>query len=122
MARVTGIKGIYRDSHVHCLNQKEVARRYCLEKGITYNESNFIICHLGGGVSITAHRKGRMIDSNDNLIGDGPMTPLRAGTIPAKKIIDIAFSGDYTHEELEDLIVRNSGLSSHLGTAEFRKS
>ncbi len=50
-----------------------------------------------------------MIDSNDNLIGDGPMTPLRAGTIPAKKIIDIAFSGDYTHEELEDLIVRNMG-------------
>ena len=121
LARVTGIKGIYRDSHVHCLNQKEVARRYCLEKGIAYNKSNFIICHLGGGVSITAHRKGRMIDSNDNLIGDGPMTPLRAGTIPAKKIIDIAFSGDYTHEELEDLIVRNSGLSSHLGTADVQE-
>jgi butyrate kinase len=116
LARITGVKGVYRDSHVHCLNQKEVARRYCREKGIKYDEHNFIICHLGGGVSITAHRKGRMIDSNDNLIGDGPMTPQRSGTIPAKKVLDMVFTGDYTHEELETFFVRKSGLMSHLGT------
>lgn len=121
LARVTGIKGVYRDSHVHCLNQKEVARRYCEEKGLNYNKCNFVVCHLGGGVSITAHREGQMIDSNDNLIGDGPMTPLRAGTIPATKLLDLAFSGDYTHEELEDIIVRNSGLSSHLGTSDVKE-
>lgn len=121
LARITGIKGVYRDSHVHCLNQKEVARRYCAEKGINYNEKNFIICHLGGGVSITAHRKGWMIDSNDNLIGDGPMTPQRAGNVPNTKLLDMAFSGDYTHEELEDIIVRRSGLVEHLGTSDVKE-
>lgn len=121
LARITGIKGLYRSSHVHCLNQKEVAHRYCAEKSIAYEEHNFIVCHLGGGVSITAHRKGQMIDSNDNLIGDGPMTPQRAGTIPAVKLLDLAFSGDYTHDELETMIVRKSGLLHHLGTDDAKE-
>lgn len=121
LARITGIKGVYRDSHVHCLNQKEVAYRYCKEKGIDYRDHNFIIAHIGGGVSIAAHRKGRMIDSNDNLIGDGPMTPQRAGSIPTVKLLKLAYSGDYSFEELEKMITRESGLSSHLGTDDAKE-
>lgn len=120
VARISGIKGMYRDSHIHCLNQKEAAHRYCKEKGIRYEDHNFIIAHLGGGVSITAHRKGKMIDSNDNLAGDGPMTPTRVGGFPTVKIAKMAYSGKYTYEQLEDLLTRKGGLYNHLGTDDMR--
>ncbi len=90
-------------------------------KSITYNESNFIICHLGGGVSITAHRKGRMIDSNDNLLTMVPMTLIGPVQYQAKKIVTLHLVVTTHAEELEDLIVRNSRLSSHLGTADVQE-
>jgi butyrate kinase len=116
VARISGIKGMYRDSHVHCLNQKEAVHRYCKEQGIRYEAHNFIVAHIGGGVSFTAHRQGKMIDSNDNLAGDGPMTPTRVGSFPTIKVIKLAHSKEYTYQELEDLMTRKGGLYSHLGT------
>ena len=121
LARISGIKGMYRDSHVHCLNQKEAAHRYCLEKGIRYEDHNFVVAHIGGGVSFTAHRKGKMIDSNDNLAGDGPMTPTRVGSFPTVKIIKMAYSGKYTYKQMEELLTRKGGLYSHLGTDDMRE-
>lgn len=121
VARISGIKGMYRDSHVHCLNQKEAAHRYCLEKGIRYEDHNFVVAHIGGGVSFTAHRKGKMIDSNDNLAGDGPMTPTRVGSFPTVKIIKMAYSGKYTYKQMEELLTRKGGLYSHLGTDDVRE-
>ncbi len=121
LARISGIRGMYRDSHVHCLNQKEAAHRYCLEQGIKYEDHNFIVAHIGGGVSFTAHRKGRMVDSNDNLAGDGPMTPTRVGSFPTVKLIKMAYSGKYTYQQLEDLLTRQGGLYSHLRTDDMRE-
>lgn len=121
VARISGIKGMYRDSHVHCLNQKEAVHRYCLEQGIRYEDHNFIVAHIGGGVSFTAHRKGKMVDSNDNLSGDGPMTPTRVGSFPTVKVLKMAYSGKYTYQQLEDLMTRQGGLYSHLGTDDMRE-
>jgi butyrate kinase len=118
LSRITGFKGLYRSSHIHALNQKEVGIRYAAKAGKPYAELNLIICHIGGGISITAHQKGRMIDSNDLLGGEGPMMPNRSGALPAGPLIKMCFSGKYTEKELNDRIHRTGGLAEHLGTAD----
>jgi butyrate kinase len=120
IARITGVKGIYRESHVHALNQKEVALRYCNEQGLDYNDVNLIVCHLGGGISITAHRRGRMVDSNDIIKGSGPMTPTRAGDLAYMSLLDLAYSGSYTKKGLQDKLNKIGGLTDHFGTADIR--
>ena len=119
-ARVTGIKGVYRESHLHALNQREIALRFCRERGIAYEDTNLVVCHLGGGVSITAHEKGRMIDTNDIIKGAGPMTPTRAGDLAFVEVIKMAYSGEYTQKELTDKLNVNGGLTDHFGTADVR--
>lgn len=121
VARISGLKGVYRESRVHCLNQKAVAREYCREKNLTYEDCNFIVVHMGGGISVTAHRKGEMIDSNDVLAGDGPMTPTRAGSIPTTKILKMAFSGKYSYDQLEERLTRKGGLIDQLGTDDVQE-
>ncbi|MCL2401025.1 MAG: butyrate kinase [Oscillospiraceae bacterium] len=118
IARVTGVRGIYRESHIHALNQKEVAVRFCNSRGAKYEDMNLIICHLGGGISITAHEKGKMIDSNDIINGAGPMTPTRSGDLPYMKIIELSYSGEYTKKELTDKLNQAGGLISHFGTTD----
>lgn len=120
IARITGIKGVYRESHLHALNQKEIARRFCLERDIQYEQVNLIICHLGGGISITAHEKGRMIDSNDVIKGSGPMSPTRAGDLPYMKVLDMAYSGDYTKKQLTEKLNQQGGLTDHFGSSDMR--
>ena len=120
ISRVSGIKGIYRESHIHSLNQKEIALRYCAANGMKYGEANLVLCHLGGGISVTAHCKGRMIDSNDIIKGSGPMTPTRAGDMPYVKVIELAYSGKYTQKELTNKLNKNGGLLDHFGTDDAR--
>lgn len=119
-ARLTGINNLYRESRVHALNQKEIANRYADKIGKKYKDLNLIVCHLGGGISIAAHNHGKMIDSNDNVNGDGPMTPNRSGFVPAKPLIKLCFSGKYTEKELNGLINKNGGFLSWLGTDDAR--
>ena len=119
-ARVTGVKGLYRQSHIHALNQKEIALRFCSSRQLKYEDVNLIICHLGGGISITAHEKGKMVDSNDIIKGSGPMTPTRAGDLPYIGVIELAYSGEYTKQELVDRFNKDGGLTDHFGTAEVR--
>ena len=121
ISRVTGLKGIYRESHIHSLNQKEIALRYCAGAGKKYEESNLVVCHLGGGISVTAHSQGRMIDSNDIIKGSGPMTPTRAGDLPYVKVIELAYSGQYTQKELTNRLNKNGGLLDHFGTDDARE-
>lgn len=119
LARVTGVKGIYRQSHIHALNQKEIALRFCASRGLKYENVNLVICHLGGGISVTAHEKGKMIDSNDIIKGSGPMTPTRAGDLPYIKVLDLAYSGEYTKNELTDKLNKDGGVTDHFGSADF---
>lgn len=121
VSRVSGLSDVARESRGHPLNQKEVGIRYATSLGKRYEELNLVIAHIGGGVSVTAHKKGRMIDSNDVINGDGPMAPTRAGSIPAVAIIKMCYSGKYTEREMYDRITKTGGLVDHLGTSEVRE-
>ena len=116
LARVTGMKGIYRESRVHVLNQKEVAMRFAKELGKKYEDCNFVVAHVGGGLSVTAQKHGLIVDGNDVLNGDGPMAPNRSGSMPAVPIIKMCFSGEYTEKEMIAKVSKTGGLLGHLGT------
>ena len=98
IARISGSPLLPRVSIFHALNHKAIARRYAREHGVKYEEQNLIICHLGGGISVAAHRQGRVVDVNNALDGEGPFSPERAGTLPAGGLIDLCFSGGYTRD------------------------
>ena len=115
VARITGVKGIYRESKIHALNQKEVALRFAEKQGKNYDSLNLIIAHIGGGVSVTAHHYGKMIDSNDISNGDGPMAPTRIGFMPAKSML--AMGADNVKAGMA-LLTKTGGLVSHLGTSD----
>lgn len=119
--RVTGFHELFRQSKGHPLNQKENCIRYAAEHGKRYEEMNLICCHIGGGVTVAAHRKGKYCCVNDAVNGDGPMAPTRAGWLPATDLVRLCFSGAYTEKELYDRIVKNGGLTDHLGTSDARE-
>lgn len=118
IARVSGIPALPRISIFHALNHKAVARRYAREHGVKYEDLNLIVCHLGGGISVAAHKQGRVVDVNNALDGEGPFSPERAGTLPAGQLINLCFSGRYTREELHKQITGRGGLTAHLGTTD----
>ena len=119
LARVTGLSDVFRVSGLHALNQKEIAIRYANDVGKRYEDLNLVISHIGGGISVTAHRKGLMIDSNHGINGEGPMAPTRAGAIPAVEMIKLCYSGKYTEKEMYNRITKTGGFLDHLGTAEI---
>lgn len=118
VARVTGIREIVRESHLHALNLKEAGIRHAASLGRAYEDCNFIICHIGGGTSISAHRRGRMVDGNDIIGGEGPMTPTRCGAIPAEPLIELCFSGKYTKKQLIEKCRKNGGFMDWFDTAD----
>lgn len=118
VARVTGLSDVFRTVSIHALNQKETAIRVAKDLGKTYDAANFIVCHIGGGVSITAHCQGKMIDSNGIINGEGPMAPTRSGALPAVPLIDLCFSGKYTRDEMYKRITKSGGFVDHLGTSD----
>lgn len=115
LARMTGVRGVYRKTATHALNLKATARKHAKKIGKRYEECNFIVSHIDGGISVTAHRKGRMIDANDAGGGEGPFTPTRMGTMAITDIIGAM--SDYTHKELKALCSQAGGLTSHFGTS-----
>ena len=117
-AKLTGIPGVERSSVFHALNQKAIARRLAAELGKPYENARFIVAHLGGGISVGAHRYGRVIDVNDALSGEGPFTPERSGAIPAVPIINMCFSGEYTQAEMIEKVVGKGGMKAYLGTSD----
>ncbi len=116
IARITGMPMCPRKPVFHALNQKATARLHCKRTGIVYEQSNLIVAHMGGGISVAAHKKGRIIDVNNALDGDGPFAPDRAGSLPSSELIKICFSGQYTREELLKYISSKGGLVAYLGT------
>ena len=114
-ARLTGLPGLSRRSIFHALNQRGVARIVAGRLGVEYVRSNFIVCHMGGGVSIGAHREGRVVDVINALDGEGPFTPERTGSLPLIPILDMVHSGERDYAELRTTILRQGGLTAHLG-------
>lgn len=121
LARVSGHPSVPRRSAFHALNQKAVAQKACSDFRMEYNSSNLIVAHMGSGISVGAHRDGRVVDVNDALNGDGPFSPERSGGIPVGGLIELCFSKDYTLEEMMDSIHYRSGLRGYLGTNDARE-
>ncbi len=120
IARYSGVPELPRTSVFHALNQKAVAKRYAKEKGVSYDFLNLIVVHMGGGVSVGAHEKGRVIDVFNALDGDGAFSPERAGAVPSGALIKMCFSGEYTEKEVYKKIVGNGGFNAYLGTNDMR--
>jgi len=120
-ARISGIPDIERRSIFHALNQKAVARIAAQELGLKYEEANLIVVHMGGGISVGAHEKGKVIDVNNALNGDGPFSPERAGGVPVGQLVELCFSGKYTEDELKKRLVGKGGVVAYLGTNDMRR-
>lgn len=120
-ARISGIPEIPRKSKDHPLNQKAAARLAAAELGGAYNKFNFIVAHLGGGISIGTHKKGKIVDVNNALDGDGPFSPERSGGVPIGSLVDMCFSGKYTKDEIKKKITGGGGLVGYLGTNDGRE-
>lgn len=116
VARITGHPDMPRRSIFHALNQKAVAKNYAKEIDRKYEDINVIVAHLGGGISVGAHLKGRIIDVNNALDGYGPFSPERAGTLPTGALIDACYSGKYSYEEMRKIVNGKGGMVAHLGT------
>jgi len=117
LAKYSGIKEIERISSFHATNHKAISRKYSELTGVKYENLNLIIVHLGGGISVVAHCKGRMIDGNNALDGDGPFSAERAGSVPVGDLIKMCCSGKYTMQEMLKKVTGNGGLMSYLGTS-----
>jgi butyrate kinase len=121
VARISGHPEIERVSIFHALNQKAVARAYASSVNKKYEDLNLIVAHLGGGISVGAHRKGKVVDVNNALDGDGPFSPERSGGLPSGQLADLCFSGKYTHEEVKLMITGKGGMVAYLGTNNYKE-
>lgn len=120
VARISGVPEISRVSIFHALNQKAMARRYAKEVGKKYTDLNFIVVHMGGGVSVGAHEKGRVVDVFNALDGDGAFSPERAGGLPSGALIKMCYESGLTEAEMRKKIVGNGGFNAYLGTNDAR--
>lgn len=117
VARISGHPNFERICIWHALNQKAVARRAASECfGKKYEDMNFVVAHLGGGVTVGAHKRGRVIDVNNGLNGEGPFSPERSGTLPTEQLVKACFSGKYTETDMRKMLVGKGGLTAYLGT------
>ncbi len=116
VARMTGLKGVYRMVHLHALNLKETAIRHAESMGRNYEDCDFVVCHIGGGISVSAHRHGRMIDGYDIAGGEGPMTPTRSGSVSVVNLLNYMQGKD--PESVRSVSTKSGGFVSHLGTSD----
>ena len=118
ISRVTGVPGLRLVTLCHVLNSKAVCRKTAEAHGSRYEDQNYIVAHLGGGITISAHKHGRIVDSlRDDA---GPFAPERCGKLPMLYALDLAFSGKYSPEELYGLVRGNGGIQAYLGTKDLR--
>ena len=119
-ARLSGVPELPRISVFHALNQKAVAKRYAKEAGKAYDSLNLIVVHMGGGVSVGAHKAGKVIDVFNALDGDGAFSPERAGGVPSGALIKLCFSGKYSEKGIYKKICGNGGFNAYVNTNDMR--
>ena len=119
LAQITGIDHIRRQSYCHVLNSRAMAHEYAKQKGVEYKDLRLLIAHLGGGISVSAHVGGKIVD----VVTDdgGPFSPERSGSVPLTYIVDMCFSGEYTHDEVMRTLRGRGGLVALLGTSDCRE-
>ena len=118
---VGGIPEFPRRTLFHALNTRAIMRRYLRDTGRKAEDTTAIICHMGGGVTISTHRGGRVIDTSHGLGGDGPITPERAGCCPPYPLIDMCFNGKYTKQEIKKKLIGQGGAVAYFGTNDMRE-
>ena len=116
-ARMTGARGVYRHVHLHALNLKETAIRHAASAGRAYEECRFVVCHIGGGISVSAHDCGRMVDGADIVGGEGPMAPTRCGALPVAEVLDYLDAGHAT-ADVRRMCMKTGGFVDLLGTSD----
>ena len=121
VARMTGLPAIRRRSLFHALSQRGAARTVAGRLGVDYGESNFIVCHMGGGVSVGAHRRGRVVDVINALDGEGPFSPERTGGLPLLPVLDMIERDHVPPAEVREIVQRRGGMFAHLGTNDLRE-
>jgi len=121
VARVSGHPVFQRRSVFHALNQKAIAKQHAAQVGKRYESLNLIVAHLGGGISVGAHKGGKVIDVNNALGGEGPFSPERAGSVPCLALAELCFSGKYTLPQITKMLIGEGGMVAHLGTNQFMK-
>ena len=117
----SGLPGIERLGSFHNLNQRAIARKYAIDSGIPYDSLNLIIAHMGGGTSVAAHAKGKVIDVNNALAGDGPFALERSGGLPVGSLIELCYSGCYSKEEMKRIVNGRGGVYAYLGTTDGKE-
>ncbi|MDW7651118.1 MAG: butyrate kinase [Bacillota bacterium] len=120
VARYSGLKNVRRLSMSHALNMKAVARKAANALHTVYEELNLVVAHLGSGISVSAHRRGKMVDVN-NANNEGPFSLERSGTLPALALIDLCYNSGRTEQEMKELVTSAAGVYSYLGTKDFQK-
>jgi butyrate kinase len=121
LARYAGHPLFERRSLFHALSQRAAARRAARQLRIAYEKHNFIVVHLGGGISVGAHQQGRVVDVNNALEGDGPFSPERSGAVPPGDLVRLCFSGRYSQEQVQKMLTGEGGLYAYLGTNDCRR-
>ena len=116
-ARMTGVRGVYRHVHLHALNLKETAIRHAASAGRAYEECRFVVCHIGGGISVSAHDRGRMVDGADIVGGAGPRAPTRCGALPVAEVLDYLDAGHAT-ADVRRMCMKTGGFVDLLGTSD----
>ncbi len=120
-ARISGHPAIARKSKFHALNQKAVAKRYAKEVGRPYEDLNLIVCHMGGGISVGAHKKGLIVDTQNALDGEGPFSPERSGTLPTGALVDLCFNPDYSQNDIRKMLTGRGGMVAYTGSTDMRE-
>lgn len=119
--KVGGLPEFPRRTLFHALNSRAMVRRYARSIGKTNKDVTVIVAHMGGGSSVSLHRNGFVIDTNDALGGDGPISPERAGSVPGFPLVEMCFSGEYTKDQIKKKLVGRGGAVAYFGTNDFRE-
>ena len=120
LAKLSGIPGIERQSIFHALNTKSVARKCAHLLGTTYEDGRFVVAHMGGGITVGAHRYGRVIDVNDGISGEGPFSPERCGSVPLGAVIEMCYSSKFSKDEMMAFLSKSGGMLAYLGTNDMK--
>ena len=117
-ARYSGLAEMPRRSSFQVLNHRAVGKQFAKDQGKDYRALNLIVAHMGGGITVAAHKKGRLVDANNGIAGDGPFSTNRTGTLPVGALVDACYSGAFTYQQMMRKINGEGGLMAYLGDAD----
>ena len=120
LARYSGLPELPRRSSFHALNHRACGKKHAKKNGLDYTKLNLIVVHMGGGITVAAHKQGRMVDANNGIEGDGPFSTNRTGGLPVGALVDMCYSGQYTQSEMHKKLNGTGGTMAYLGESDMR--